>query len=95
MVALIAKIDKMIAKCPHEIVEENGSAWCKICERRFGWYCSGSPNHVCYYYTDLKDGVRGIHLHDGEFFTKIPDNHDPQNESDDWCIFCGQPEERK
>jgi hypothetical protein len=56
-----------------------------------GWDCPESPDKKCHYFTNeagkvvLKKGVE----------VDPPQGHDSDNESDDWCIFCGAPEERK
>ena len=69
--------------------EDWGSAQCK-CGKYHGWYCPKSPDHRCYYFTQagkvlMKDGT----LEDP------PPEHDTDYESDDWCVFCGSPDERK
>ena len=87
-------------KCPHEFREltnkEIKDKWmsegaqCLICEGGFGWRCKKSPDSVCHY--SSQDGK--VELLDG---TKVdvPEGHDPKYESDDGCIFCGMPDERK
>lgn len=66
-------------------------AGCELCEEGFGYYCPESPDSVCHYFTD--DGT--ITLIDG---SKVPvpnEDHDPEYETDDSCLFCGDPYERK
>ncbi len=51
---------------------------------------SESPDGICHYYTSnnkiiLKDGTQ----------IDPPYDHDEDGESEDWCIYCGEPEERK
>lgn len=77
-------------ECIHLIVKFHDSAVCKICNIDFGWYCPDSPDNTCYYYTD--NGK--IELRNGEK-VDLPVNHSIGNESDDWCIYCGNPNERK
>lgn len=55
------------------------------------WDCEVSPDGKCHYYTN--DSGK-IELYTGAEVDP-PEGHDPKNESDDWCIFCGNPEERK
>lgn len=77
--------------CKHEIKEnkyEDGS--CCHCGESFGWYCKDSPDHVCHYYSSNGQ----IELINGEFVA-TPDDHNDKYETDDSCIFCGNPEERK
>lgn len=67
-----------------------GRASCIICGEYFGHYCPKSSDLHCHYYS-----VNGyIHLSTGE---KIPvaEDHDPRYETDDCCLFCGMPDERK
>lgn len=55
-----------------------------------GWDCPESLDKVCHYYS-----VNGmVKLNNGKE-VKMPESHDPTMESEDWCIFCGEPEERK
>ena len=75
--------------CSHKIEKRYSSAYCSICGEDFGWWCPDSPDHVCHYYSE--DGE--VSLIDG---TKVKKPKDAsEDESDDWCIFCGDPEERK
>lgn len=66
------------------------SANCQGCHQYFGWRCKKSPDGVCHYYSE--DGK--IELIDN---TQVPtpEDHDPDYETDDCCIFCGMPDERK
>lgn len=70
--------------------ERDSSSWCVICDHDLGHYCPDSPDKSCHYWTE--DGM--IPLNDG---TKaaMPEDHDPDYETDDSCIFCGWPQERK
>lgn len=75
-----------------------GSLDCDICGINMGWGCAESPDHVCHYFSTLRDGVRGVQLYGGVFHV-IPELNEPNYkhiyETDDICLFCGQPEERK
>lgn len=68
----------------------DSSAYCLICNRRFGWRCPDSPDTACHYYTE--DGK--VELIDGTLIDP-PADHDVEYETDDDCIFCGAPDERK
>lgn len=73
------------------------SAHCLICGKSSHiWYCPKSPDHVCHYDSRKDEADRlYVELYNGKRFYKLPEDHDPDNESDDWCIFCGYPDERK
>lgn len=55
------------------------------------WECANSPDGDCHYYTDEHNVIK---LNDGTTYNMGSD-HDRENESDDCCLFCGEPEERK
>lgn len=80
----------------HQFGDDEGDAYCVICEKHFGHYCPESPDHTCHYYTVL-DGK--IKLFTGEIIDPPVgadgEPHDPDYETSDCCIFCGAPEERK
>ena len=101
--AQIAEARSLIAKCEHSrvIKSPTDSAKCAICDKRFGWFCESSPDNVCHYFSDNGE----IDLINGETVS-LPESHDEganpgwmggldDGESYDWCIFCGDPEERK
>ncbi len=72
------------------IATQYGGAVCAICSKSFGWSCGQSPDRVCHY--ESKDGL--VEMLDGAVLP-VPKDHDASEETDDMCIFCGQPEERK
>lgn len=85
--------------CKHiNIKQEGDSQLCVACEEHTGnWWCPKSPDHHCYYYSHhatYKEDRRVVFLQDGREFGLSKD-HNKDNESEDWCIFCGQPDERK
>jgi hypothetical protein len=89
--ALEREIGELKASCPHRLSGKD-SLRCDVCGRGFGWRCPESPDGVCHYYTE-EDGK--IHLIDGRK-VDVPDkDHDPQYETDDSCLFCREPSERK
>jgi hypothetical protein len=98
VVAVAKKAAKdFIKTCKHEAIEyhtwgkdDHGSATCRICESHLGWYCPESPDRGCHY-TSEKGKVE---LSDGTL-VDVPAGHDDSYETDDSCIFCGQPDERK
>jgi len=83
---------------PRQIADEwmSESSRCIHCNTRFGWRCKKSPDGVCHYNSSPnRDGEgRIIYLIDNSR-VPVPDGHDHNHESHDWCIYCGMPEERK
>ncbi len=78
-------------QCNHNIISsEYESAQCRHCNEDFGWYCEESPDHTCHYYSSNRE----VELTDGSFMP-VPQEHNEKYETDDSCIFCGSPEERK
>jgi hypothetical protein len=87
--------------CAHKNLEktEYGGSVCKDCGTHQGWYCPKSPDNRCYYFSHLgkiigRKSRRYVRLNNGTIYY-LPEKYDGRNESDDWCIFCGAPEERK
>lgn len=79
------------AACRHTDMQKVGEGVkCNQCGEWFGWYCPKSEDFVCHY--ESRD--KKVTLIDGER-VDVPEGHDPKNESDDYCIFCGSPQERK
>ena len=78
-------------ECDHSIINSHEVAVCEICQKRFSWYCPDSPDHLCYYFVEKGNVVT---LSNGEVIS-APSTHDSEYESYDWCMFCGDPEERK
>lgn len=66
-----------------------GTASCDICREGFGHRCPDSPDTVCHYFSD--DGfvelITGVKVAVGD-----PDS---DNETEDSCLYCGYPLERK
>jgi len=91
--------DKDGMVCAHNnIIKDNcEGAECKDCGKSFGWFCPESPDKECHYYTDSYDEGLGVMLRNGEIILAkdLPSTWEENHESDDWCIFCGLPEERK
>ena len=69
-----------------------GLALCAICNKNFGWYCPKSPDSTCHYFPIY--GTDIVLLENGTT-APIPDGAKGQPRSYDWCMFCGDPEERK
>ncbi len=87
-------------ECLHpEIINSHGYPKCSVCDDKFdGWYCPSSPDHFCHYDSWTEDGINHyIYISEGDEFEQfqLPEDHDPCEGSEDDCIFCGQPEERK
>lgn len=73
----------------HTIVRKNDTAYCSICNEYFNWFCEESPDNTCHYYSKNNQ----ITLINKTTYTLKDYNND--YETDDCCIFCGQPNERK
>lgn len=83
--------------CTHEKTKRSGdSVICANCNKDFGWFCETSPDETCHYYSEesLDSESRFITLKSGMKHLFHPD-HNHKNETDDSCLFCGSPEERK
>lgn len=66
-------------------------ACCGICGRGLGWRCTESPDGVCHYFTNDNGRVKLI---DGTE-VELAEPPDPDYESNDSCLFCASPQERK
>jgi hypothetical protein len=100
------ELTRVVKECKHvlrplsdgELEDEWMSIWarCSICGKDYGhWRCKKSPDSVCHYYShDDVQSTRVIDLLDGKI-APIPTGHDRRFESEDHCIFCGMPDERK
>lgn len=97
------KTIRALKSCWHEI-EKDGDygARCKYCDQgsssfyygdKWGWYCPNSPDHQCHYFTQKdSNGKDYIETINGE---KVIVNIKHKHRSYDYCLFCGEPEERK
>ena len=100
IIKLEAKLEELLKKCKHRFKEltkkqladewMSEDAYCVICKRHYGWRCKESPDQTCHYFStngevELLDGTKA----------PVPEGHCEEDENDDWCIFCGQPDERK
>jgi hypothetical protein len=93
----LSKVEQILKNiCPHCQYKRSGdSKSCSDCnERMDGWWCDKSPDNSCYYFSEEKDGKHVVGLENGSQFI-LPADHDPEEESEDCCLFCGEPEERK
>lgn len=70
-----------------------GGAYCLICGYDFGWWCPASPDSVCHYHSDENGKVELITGESVDF--PKDEYYDPEYESSDCCLFCGDPDERK
>ncbi len=99
----LAEIQKKIydikSNCRHIIELKFDQAWCGDCNQYFGWWCPDSPDNTCYYHTYEVDAYlltsRMVTLIDGTEHILRDYEGDPKYESDDDCVFCHDPEERK
>lgn len=108
---LIAEKENLLQSCTHYVVCDKcrqqkcickgkwpcSSPRCLICGEHIGdgWYCPGSPDQECHYYTLEDENGYYTEMRDGSkvYMPKEYDNKD--YETDDDCLFCHQPEERK
>lgn len=84
-------------------------AVCVTCDENFGWYCPRSPDHVCHYESYPVDNPDNDDQRDVDRYVisarqkgvryYLPWDYTVrecyENETDDHCIYCEQPEERK
>ena len=100
-----AELHKLLEGCEHRfrpLSEEeladlwmSTGAWCDVCHYSFGWRCKISPDSVCHYFSVDQGGKLSPQI-DGDPVTFPQGEYGgPDSESDDWCLFCGMPEERK
>ena len=76
----------------------DGHAWCEICEADFGWHCPKSPDHACHYFSErVAPGMEPyVQLNNGQIAYLSIDHYENQEyETDDCCLFCHDPYERK
>jgi hypothetical protein len=85
------QLDNLVRNCDHALLNDG---YCPTCKKHFGWGCDESPDKVCHYYSREEDGNSFVRLIDGRKY-QLKATHDPNDESEDWCIFCGHPDERK
>lgn len=79
----------LIKNCKHVANNEEDTC-CAICGIGLGWRCENSPDGVCHYHSNNHK----VTLVNGNIAI-LPDDYDDNFESDDWCVFCGEPYERK
>jgi len=93
-VAICSNCKKEKCKCKGEW--GSGFAKCKKCKDDLGWYCKSSPDHRCYYFTEVEDetGRLYVELLDGSR-SYMKKDHEQEYETDDCCLFCTLPDERK
>lgn len=94
------EITRLTKECPHTFrpltEKELADKWmsvgstCLGCGRHFGWRCKNSPDGVCHHFSEDSK----IELVDGTT-VPVPEGHDAQYETDDCCLFCEMPDERK
>ena len=72
-----------------------GFSKCLICGARFGWRCVHSPDSVCHYSVEVRNGY--VTLIDGTPYKLKKKDHDLVKKLrwSEGCIFCLQPETRK
>lgn len=90
-------VEAQQALCTHEnVIKDSESGKCADCGIDTGWYCPKSPDHTCHYYSEKKPDGYYVRLITGKAHKIVKYSKDKhENEEEDWCIFCGQPDERK
>ena len=91
------QIEDARATCTHAIAyEEDGRSWCEVCGEDFGWACPKSPDHTCHYFSErVTPGMEPhVKLHNGGI-AYLSSDHYEEDETDDCCLFCHDPNERK
>lgn len=90
------EVDKIYPNfCEHpSFSKKYNSAKCNDCGSYMGHFCKSSPDNLCYYFSEEAEAKLFVTLHNGSRHS-LPKDHDVEGESDDWCIFCGEPEDRK
>lgn len=81
--------------CPHlNLVKSKGNSACKMCRSLFSWWCPLSLDNLCHYETDKKFDVT---LKNGAKFNISPNYTQAaqEYETEDVCLFCGDPEDRQ
>lgn len=97
---LNAELEDLYEMCTHKIAcgshkWNDDLAFCLVCGTGFGWYCTESPDHSCHYFSEVdENGNPIVELHDGTIH-RLPSDHNAEYETNDQCLFCGNPEERK
>lgn len=94
------KIKVLRDSCDHKL---NFNSTCTLCSKDFyGWYCKHSPDNLCHYYahSSKDDDKKYVYLYGNSsnksfLSEEIMVNIEKWGYSEDWCIFCGEPEERK
>jgi len=94
-----SELSRLKLLCKHSIIKEgldDPDAVCEVCGTKFGWWCPDSPDHACHYYSYHDKGKRVVLLIDETDYI-IPEKTSPlpDNEDSNFCLFCGEPEERK
>jgi hypothetical protein len=93
--AAITEANQIIRSCTHPKRRKvrYESCACAVCDKKLdGWWCDKSPDNVCHYFTTHDGKVR---LENGQLVDPPEGYTDFDDESYDWCIYCGSPEERK
>ena len=87
----------------HKIIKKGENGWtsarCSECGETFGWWCDKSPDKSCHYFTELNGKVPSpnvcVKLINDVLFSMPDPNYDRRFETEDCCLFCGEPQERK
>jgi hypothetical protein len=80
------------SRCRHGVVKrtEADEAACVICGDTFGWFCPESPDRACHYFTHGNGRTVDLITRDEADLGKRV-----RDQSEDSCLYCGDPMERK
>lgn len=94
------QLHALLDACKHvSVIKRHDSAYCQVCRYDFGWWCPISPDHACHYESITNaNGVRFVELINGERIVlpkDLAEMVEPEYETEDTCLFCHDPSERK
>lgn len=104
---LFTELNKLLFPCQHKVQVQKkqiddfdyDSPQCEKCKEDLGgWYCPDSPDHLCHYFSQKnRAGEDVIYLLDGTEVNmkSINPEHQVKFETDDDCVYCHDPRERK
>lgn len=67
-------------------------AGCVVCSTVLTHSCPSSPDGFCHY-TTVRGTSNVVLLRDGDHAV-LPEPVEPESQTDDSCLFCGEPDER-
>ena len=89
----IVQARKMLDDALKAHVHVHSESGCAVCGEVFGHRCGHSPDSRCHYYT-AEGSDRLVLMNDGTT-AKLRRAVPERDQTDDTCLFCGEPDERK